>query len=897
MSLASQLRAAEAKLAQWAATAPSATQRRWYKYWRDKVSALLKLLSPPASPPAPVTPPNAPSAPTAVLVDNTASISWPAATATSAPITAYKLYLDGVTLIYTGGARATTHILNASQAAFYKVSAVDANGLESVLSAASNTVTASGTPNSDAHGPNKPSTPTLYSASGVAPYTVRVAVTTDQSIVGEVQSGMAGGRYEFKNGSTVLGSRPHPTLSGAYVGYAIHPDNVSAPTGSDTGSIISSSGDGEHYGTADNFYFSAKAATGDDVIDFTVTSIVVNAGRLWPKCGAETRQSTSAQSPYQNLALVINDQNQILLYGEGRSSVGGQASQSILGGGSPTVITLPFRMRKTRIHDIYLWEYATNPASPSWQTFGTSSVSLGDNVLSGLFANGCAMHYTLNSHAPASTAGFTHDANPGDSIPVSVLPYDAVGNPGTVSDPLTVTITNTGGGGGGTPPAGRSRGGIYAQGGQARDGSSVMDYFKAMHRAAVTFEENYATIAAVQANVQGTNPYFEFAPYEDSMRLDRASLYGFISAGDMILRNGDGSIAYFGGAGGDSYGLTPVLNHASVSPLWNNGSGKLYNGLNCAQIEARHRIDMWRNGGEGGYAYDHAQKNLANRASFFDDFHVTLSQWGLFTPGNVNAAYWRRYGLKLLIAELISLGLAQKVNGVAAPIDYEFWANVSQFYGNVDSDPAAVTDMLGQIHGGVIEGISGPVAGYWWGSGNLYDRLTNKVLAILRPNGHALFDAWVVPTYDSDHARQCRLNAAAALMFDDRGLFGPKINPEQYYSVYRNQFVWRKFFDVDTGTGVGRPLSAGGRMFAWLGERVGSPITGPGTNGLAVAEFDNGFIVANPLDTGGSRNWTAPRNVARVYCDDEPSVHDGRNVNSGATDLISGSDAYFYRKQ
>lgn len=906
MSLASELKRAQEKLAYWM-NQVGGVARRWQQYWSDKVAAIFRQSRASATQPGAVKP-NAPGAPTAVLVGNAVTITWPAPAANAATVTSFTLYRDGVTPIYTGGTRSATDTLNPSQAAFYKVVAIGSDGTSSDLSAASNTVTAASTPLADTAGPNKPGAPSLLSSVGATPYIISVPVTTDQTVVGHITSGMIGGRYDLKNGGTVLASRPHPSIGAAYVGYPIAPQGATPPTGSDTGSSISSSGDGEHYGASDNFYLSAKDSVGDVPIDITITSITVNPGRLWPKCGVEFRQSSAHDAPYRMLGIVIDDQNQKLLYSEGRTSSGGQATQIILGGGTPTVITLPFRIRETRAHDRYNLEYATNPAAPSWQLLGSSQFSMGDTILSGKFANGCTMGYTLNSHVASSTVTFEKNGNAGDNFNATVVPYDAVLNPGTASDPVNVTVVGTGGGGGGGGGiSGRSRGGGYYQGNAARDGLSVIDHFITQDRAVVTLEEQYASVAQTENAIATAGGSCVLVPYEDTMRLTSQSLRDTIVAGKQYVGDDNpavtigadrlGNPAFFGGPNGDSYGKTFVLNHASISPLWNNGQGILYNGLSGPVIEGRHRFEYWRKGG-GQYATDHAAANPRNRSSMSDDWHITLSQYGIFTPGNTLAAYWRRFGLKAVIAECVRLGLADTdALGNPTPVNYEFWVNISQAYGNADSDPSAISDLQASVHGGVAEGISGPVAGYWWGTGNFRDRIVNNVLSIIKLDGRLIFDAWVPPTSFSDHARVCRNNAAAAWMFDDRGLIGFKINPEQYYGIYRDQFVWRKFLAVDRTTGIGKPLSAGEKIGAWLGERIGSPITGPGPNGLAIAKFDWGTIVKNPIDTGGAQNYYPDRDEARVYCDDEPSHHDGRNVNTGVADLIPYDDTVVYRKR
>lgn len=833
--------------------------------------------------------PGAPGTPSASLAGNTVTISWTAATGNSAPVASYKLYKGG-TFVKTVSSLTTTDTLPASTSASYTVSAVDTLGNEGAQSSASGTVTTAGGYTADVTAPTTPGIPTLDSTPGASPYTVSIATVSDVSVGGAVTSGMVGGNYPVIVAGSQATTRPHPALSASGTALAI---GTPTPTVTDSGSALSSSGDSDHYGVADSFGFSAKAATGDFTLDFTVTSITPAVGTLYAKSGGEARQSSDPASPYINIFVASNAPSANVLYCEQRTTFGAQATQTILNG----TVTLPIRLKIVRAHDIFTVSYATNPASPSWVVFVTQTLPFGDTILAGLFANRNSWNYTINSFAASSRVSYTSTATSGATVSVGFKARDAAGNTSATGSTLSVSIdapsagsgsgggtgggaggsgggsggTGAGtGGSGGTSGAGDSRLSSYVLGGSVvnfNTSRSILLHAQE-HRSVLSvnnhWEQNYGqTIDSVLAAIKALNPDWESVFYLNTTRCETDGFMSAVMAWQYatpgygwLLLEGDGSISWWG----DNFGRTPVTNWAA--------SLTDAQGRTISQFDGDYRFDALRKGGALGLSTTGLSANR-NRGSFWDDAPSNVWRSGLFTPGNVGASHAIRMGLKNAYARFRARCAADGVTGLIGV------NQAGMLYSIAESEmPAVLQDLAGQHDIGLQERTWDYAENRtWWGSGGFVERLRTNAMPFIAPGGYMLWQDDCIDPSATEYKRR-RFNAAACFALTN-ALYGPQYSydPPRYnaWPAADQHQVRMQYYDVDTSTGAGNPnpYTTFYKGFAWLGAWVDNPQTAPSQNGVVIREAANAYVYVKPADGSGTTYFTLPIRVRKPTCSDD----------------------------
>lgn len=795
------------------------------------------------------TAPTIPGTPTASLATNTVTLTWTGSTATTpATVASYNVYrsLGGAyALLKSVSSLNTTDALPPSTSATYKVSAVDTFGLESTLSAASNTVTTSGGLTPDVTAPNAPGIPVLDSAAGISPYTVHVAAVTDIVVGGAVTSGMVGGGYPVYVSGALAETRPTPALGASFQSLNILFSGNSAPSGpgTDDGTTISDPNNGEHYGAGDSFFMRAKAATGDVLIDYTVTTLTPNAGSQYCKGGIEFRQSSDPSSPYINLFIAgATYQGTLQLYCEQRLLAGAQATQTILGGGSPTSVTLPFRVRITRAHNNYLMQYATNPASPSWQTLTTKTVSMGDTIFAGRFANKCAWVYTENSFVSASTVSYIAVGSPGTSFPVGFGSYDAATPPNVraVANTLTVSIS-----GAAPPPSGSGDLCAYVIGCEPRytvsgvDNATVTRMSKNMcdvincytfwdqsHGGLGTLRSIFAAVKARNANWKGGN-------FSDTTNCDtnfetnmRANFWGALFNGGFQTFNGDGVNGGFVGNWTAPSGLT-FTNPPGTASLDSHGR-------TMPQACADYLVDAYRDGGSNG---DSNQGMGANNLLDFigsDDMYLNLWITGDWTPNNVNANTLLRQGQAALFPRI------QTPTRAGTPSTLGVAANVSQ----INANSPCPAEYMGILNYAIGEAIGSLVDG---DVTYLINTLAEQKKTLVNGGKHLFID------YDADIAGDAHRLAAYC---------SSRILGSEYYSAqassgdtprgisYVASLPWDDWYDIDTTTAVCKTYAASGVGGAWRGDWVDSAATTAWQNGVYMRRSANGIFLFRPSGVG-----------------------------------------------
>lgn len=868
-SLAVQLSAAQAKVKYWAALT-GATAKRWLKYWSNKVAYLFGIIETPGTPQIGDLPPTLNGAATAVLVGNNATVTWPAATRGSEAVSYYKLFRNSVQIGGNVAGLSYVDSLPPSTSASYTYMAFDALDRPSVLSPVSNTVgPTSGSLTPDNTPPDITGwlAPTLDAGGGAnTTFRVSVATVSDTVVVGAQTSGMVGGAYPVYKDGNLIATRLAPSVSAAAILAAICQPGDTPPTVSYVAGAFSSSGDGEHYGPGDKYGLRAFTCISDVICDYTVSTLTPNPGQLYCKVGGEARQSLDWQSSYFNVFVcgATLPSNALQCYSEWRGGSGLQAQQVILGGATPTTISLPFRVRVVRLHNTYQAQYATNPASPSWQVLNEQAIDMGESIYGGLLMNKCSGTVTENGVTAATRVSCTSTGQQGQTPQMSFAARDAAGNTSAQGPAYGVVID---------PPAstsGESLAYIYGIGGSQRRGQDVIRILGRLDRAILTLEPYNGSIsyAATEAQAKAINPSYCQLPYMDSTRLDSSGLEALATAADMVVKDDNGNFALWT----DGYGATKVFNYSSASLLWNpprkDGAGRT-----APVLEAEYRVDRDFSGGSASLANEGFPANPNNRGGYNDD--VRPNPWygpANFTPGNADAVVQM---CTFFVQYLDTYRAKLEQKGVNSPVTS---INASQFYGNIDPVKTTVMPIFsGKVDFPNFEHLASVLGGPWWGTNNVVDRFTNLLQPLIRAGGTGGMDADVDPPGYPDRARQIRFYACACFTLTDWKI-GFKVNPEQYYRNFVDTFVEAECMDVDPSTGVGRAILTAGKMWAWMGDPVDPIQTAPQANGLVVRRRQHAMLIANPPDTGGTVMWTATVNGFFLNCSDDPTMNGGACV-------------------
>ena len=878
-----------------------ATAEKWLKYWSDKLSSLRNAFKRTA-PPAPNT--SAPTAP--VLGTATVSTSY-----ITVPVSTASTHADGIAgyqvwrgtssgaEAYIGNTTVTPYVSPGLAAGtyYFKFKGYP-NSNSSNVSAFSNEVSAtiSGALAADSTAPLASVQPSIESGGSATLASVAVITPPADSTVNSGTQVVSGADYVrwYQDGA-------HDSSKDSYYPNADTEvlEDIGASktgTGTDNGSTLTSvdvpNGTEAIYSNADGGFTFKRGATKGKVTLFIHPSTATCSAYYGKPIGLQVRATNDPASAYF-VVFLFNSGGAKSIGCEWRDSSGAQASQAT----AVAYTTVPWlKLVYDPDTSTAVASYSTNSTNGtdgSWTTHTTRSMpGVGKSYLSGKFgANGGTSAYTNYSRTVDTQVryAFTGSQQVGATTTINIA-HDAVdkaGNANSVGTARAFTYDAlSAGGGGGTD----SRLAIYAIGGFSRYGQDVTANLGLMHRAVVTYDVNSgsSSYTVVEAAAKVINSDFAQVPYLDSSRLSTTGIYNRAVAANMHLTNGDGSIAYFGGSGGDAYGFTYTLNFGAYSTDWSPPKRDA-NGRDVAQLESAYRFDYWRKGGANGIASDAQPANSNNRGSYKDDFLTNPPFAGLFTPGNTDAAYWM---VKGVVAAADAERALYVADGVAAPI---VGVNASKWYQNADSVMSIIMPVAtGKFDLIVMEHIASVLGGTWAGGTNVIYRLNNYVLPLIRTGGYGLFDSDIDPPGYSDRSRQIRFFSTSCFVLTNC-LWAPKVNPETYYRAFADTFVYAKCFDVNTSTGVGKAIGSASKAFSWLGAAVDNPQTTAGANGLYVREFANAYVVVNPPDTGGAKTWTAPVQVKRINCDDDTTM-DGTVFAAGSSITIPASDGQYFLK-
>lgn len=416
---------------------------------------------------------------------------------------------------------------------------------------------------------------------------------------------------------------------------------------------------------------------------------------------------------------------------------------------------------------------------------------------------------------------------------------------------------------------------IYPIGGSTRDyqNSNVTTYLGKCAGAIISpysgwEPEQGVSVASVYATILGLNPDAKIAMYTDSTRTQYPGFRTQIIAANQFV--GD---TYPPAGDPNLWDGDYVLNFASSVT---DGSGRT-----AGQADADYRWLAQHTGGVEGFT-----ANIYNYISYWDDFFGNLWRAGLFTAGNVGADAALRAGYIAAFARYRAAAAAAGFTGLVA-------ANLSQAYALMPSQ--AIIDYAGQIDFGLCERLGSTTESNWFGSGNLVDNYNNRIKPLLTATGKAIFDSEYTleaTLGTTEFNRQVRLTAAACFTLTD-AYFGPLIDKDANYIPLEQYLVWRKWFDVDLGTGVAKSYASAGKAFAYAGNPIDAAQTAQQGSGLVLRLFDNLMVVANPPDTGGGTiNLSAPYRLKIIDSSDD-STMDGTIYSLGASVPVPYKDARF----
>lgn len=906
-SLTKELIRAQGKVVYWSART-GLLARFWLAYWRRKVDYILGIIG--STPPAPpsVTTPTAPVLGTPTVASSV--ISVPITTPSTHPngIGGYEVWrgtssgsevLVGTTTVFTyvsPGLAAGTYYFKFKG---YPVS--DSTNVSAFSNEVSATIT--GSLAADSTAPLASVQPSIESGGTTTLPSVAVITPPADSSVNAATQVVAGGDYVRWYQSINDGAYTHDSAKDSYYPEAAAEslqDIGAAKTGSgsDDGSTLTSVGvsSGEAiYGTSDKGFTYKSGSTKGKVTMFIkptlATAAISNFGYEKP-IGLLVRATNDPASAYIDIGLFNAAAGGAkAIFCEYRDTSGADAAQ---------ITAIPYTTYPwlklvydpdTQVAVASTSTDSTNGTDGTWTVRLTRSMpNIGRNYLSGKFgANAGTATYTNYSRTVDTQVRYAFTgAQVVGSVTTYDIKHDAVdkaGNPNTAGTArrFSYDALSSGGGGG----SGHSKTGFYGIGGSNRLGSLGIAALARKHRVVLTIDDSYTT---TEAAVVAINANCVLIPYLDTTRLSTAGIQSRALAADMVLKNGDGSYAYFGGSGGDSYGITYTLNYGAYSTAWSPPK-RDSNGRDVAQMEAAYRFDYWRKGGANGIASDAKAANTNSKGSYADDWLTNPPFAGLFTPGNTDAAYWMTKGFIAMVDALRALYVA---DGVAAPV---IGANSSKWYQNADAVMSIILPVAaGKIDEPVQEHIGSVLGGNWFGTGGFLDRFNSYCNTLVTATGHGLFDCDIDPPGYSDRSRQIRYMSTACFVTSN-WLFSPKVNPETYYRDWVDTFVYAKCFDVNTSTGVGIAEASAGLEFAWLGAAAsgstGAPQTTADAHGIMAREYANAWVVVRPTDGGGDGRWDNPVQVKRINCDDD-ATQDGTVFPAHSMIEIPATDGQYF---